>query len=216
MNIPGFLTYLGQQQIHLFFEDGRLRYHAAEAPSEEVLAQIRQHRAELIDHLLFEAAEPAGAYALSPGQEALWFVYELDRGSLAYNIVCATRLRRDLDRGALQGALDSLSARHEMLRSRFGVIDGKPFQRIMPPAPVELGVTQGEGWSEGEIEQYIKELADHPFDLEGGVAARWHLVTSESGDPEPAPVLALVVHHLVVDFRSLEILFRDLARFYNA
>jgi hypothetical protein len=222
MNIPEFLSALAQQGIQLFLEDGRLRYRTvSEALSEELLAQIRERRAELIAHLqdqssALEPSEPTGAYALSPGQEALWFVYELDRSSLAYNIVCATRLRRDLDRVALQGALDALAARHEVLRSRFCVIDGKPYQRIMPAAPVELGVTQVDGWSDSKVEQYIKALADQPFDLEGGLAAGWHLLTNVGDDAQPPPVLALIVHHIVVDFRSLEILFRDLTHLYNA
>ncbi len=116
MNIPEFLGSLAQRQIQLFVEDGRLRYRAAsEALSEELLAQIRKCRAELIAYLqdqsaALEQSEPTGAYALSPGQEALWFAYELDHASLAYNIVCATRLRRDLDHVALQDALDSLTA----------------------------------------------------------------------------------------------------------
>src|SRR5919108_5438725 len=92
MNIGAFISSLADHEIQLFVEDGRLRYRAAsEALSEALLAQIRERRAELIAHLQDQSAarepsEPTGAYALSPGQEALWFVYELDRSSLAYNI----------------------------------------------------------------------------------------------------------------------------------
>src|SRR5262245_5190992 len=220
MNIPEFLSSLAQQQIYLFLEDGRLRYRAAhKAPSENVLAHIREHRAALIDYFRslspgFGFSQAADVYALSPGQEALWFLYELDRSRLAYNTVYAARLSHNVDRVELRVALQALQARHAVLRSRFGVSDGNPYQRIIPDVPLSLSITEVNGWSRNDVERYMTKLADQPFDLEDGPVARWHLLTGVDNGTSPTPVLILVVHHLVVDFRSLEILFHDLTHLY--
>src|SRR5260370_41094033 len=79
-------------------------------------------------------------FALSPGQEQLWFLDQLSPGETTYNISLAYRLRGQLDVEALRRSLTLLVARHEALRASFGARAGTPFQTVAPPDAVRLGV----------------------------------------------------------------------------
>src|SRR5215831_13423733 len=118
MTAGQFLESLTAKGVELFLEDGRLRYRAPDGVVDgALLAQIRERRSDLIEHL--ETSE------LSPGEAALWFLYELDRENTAYNTFYAARLTHGLDAAVLKHALDDLHHRHSALRSRFGTIEGK-------------------------------------------------------------------------------------------
>ena len=218
MTIAEFVRTLAERQVELSVTEGQIRYHGPSgAIDEDVLTQIRDRKSDLIAYLNRAPEMPDHtAEPLSLGQEALWFLYELDRTSIAYNTLFAARLGRDLDMRALQAALDKLTERHQGLRSRFGSHNGKPFSIPSAPAPLDLPVTDVSGWSTAEVESAIAEFADQPFDLEAAPPVRWHLFSGVSNGTLPTPVLAFVAHHIVVDFRSLEIIMSDLSSLYRA
>ncbi|MEZ0618093.1 condensation domain-containing protein, partial [Pseudomonas sp. Env-44] len=57
--------------------------------------------------------------ALSYAQQRMWFLWQLDPASGAYNLPGAVRLRGALSLPALEQAFASLVARHETLRTVF-------------------------------------------------------------------------------------------------
>lgn len=222
MTIAEFVKSLAERRVALSVTEGRIRYHGpSEALDEEVLTEIRDRKSDLIDYLgrapeTLPAELRPGAEPLSIGQEALWFLYELDRQSIAYNTLFAARMRRDLDIGALEVAIGKLTERHDGLRSRFASASGKPFRTVTPPSPVDLQITDVTGWSPAEVDDAITEFADIPFDLESEPPVRWHLFTGVTNGTLPTPVLAFVAHHITVDFHSLEILMAELSSLYQA
>jgi hypothetical protein len=84
----------------------------------------------LVQLLQMKARDGASQCPLSYGQQALWFVYQLDPDSSAYNILYAARVRQDVDRAALHRSLQQLTDRHEALRTTYGMTDGVPLARI--------------------------------------------------------------------------------------
>src|SRR4051812_21037385 len=200
MSIADLVKTLTEKRIELSVKDGRLRYRAVrEALDTELLAEIRRHKAELIEYFhdrteedRTEDGRTEDDFPLSHSQEALWFLYELDRDAVAYSIAFAARLSRDLDVNALKAALHRLHERHEMLRTRFGAVQGAPYQRIARHAAAELTVTAVDGWSHDAVDRHVAELADQPFDLESGPVVRWHLLTGAVNGAAPTPMLLFV------------------------
>src|SRR6186713_1836042 len=70
--------------------------------------------------------DEAGDCPLSFAQERLWFLDQLSPGNAAYVITGAAHLAGRLDVASLQHALNALVGRHEILRTTFPVVDGRP------------------------------------------------------------------------------------------
>ena len=78
--------------------------------------------------------------ALSFPQERLWFENQLEPGSPAYNQPRAIRLVGHLNVSALTQALDTIIARHEVLRTTIASPDGNPVQIIGPARLIQLPI----------------------------------------------------------------------------
>src|SRR5271165_5004299 len=89
------------------------------------------------------------ALPLSFAQERLWFLDQLVPGSPAYAIFDAVRMRGPLHLPALRRSLQELVRRHEVLRSTFPIVSGRPVQVAQPPAPFEIPLTDLRGLAPG-------------------------------------------------------------------
>ncbi|MDR5815301.1 amino acid adenylation domain-containing protein [Caballeronia sp. LZ033] len=151
------------------------------------------------------APRPA-RFPLLPAQERLWFLWCLDPDHAGYHIAHALRLSGALDVAALQRALAQLVRRHEALRLRFDAQDGVPMQYAAKDADCAFVRTRIE--DEGAV---LSAFACEPFDLTRGPLLRVGLF--ETSDEQC--VLQLVVHHIVADAWSMQVLFRDLLTLYR-
>ncbi|MDQ3805506.1 MAG: amino acid adenylation domain-containing protein, partial [Acidobacteriota bacterium] len=152
------------------------------------------------------------AQPLSPGQEALWFLYRMAPDSPAYNIPAAMRIISPLDPEALRRAFRRLVERHPSLRATFDEVRGKAVQRIHPEAEVCFREEDAAAWGEAELRERLAKEAHLPFDLRRGPALRVSLFRRGADDH----VLLVVVHHIVADFWSLTLLTDELTKFYQA
>ncbi|WEB43756.1 non-ribosomal peptide synthase/polyketide synthase [Streptomyces yunnanensis] len=160
------------------------------------------------------------AVPLSFAQRRLWFLHQLEGPSAAYNWPFAMRLSGELDREALQEALQDLVARHESLRTVFRATDGEPRQVVLDPAEAQLSLTVEELAPE-RLHRAVQEAAGHRFVLDSEPPVRaWLFVPvaghGPAGDEERDPVLVLLMHHIVADGASRAPLMRDLAAAYEA
>ena len=135
---------------------------------------------------------------LSSGQEGLWLFERLRPGSAAYHVPVALDLTGTLDIPRLEAALTALAARHEALRTALPEVDGRPVQRIAPPVPCQLPVTDPAS---------LAEEARRPFDLEQGPL--WRAALARLAPDRHR--LLLTFHHTICDGASIEVLLRDLA-----
>ncbi|MFF4776941.1 condensation domain-containing protein [Microtetraspora fusca] len=171
-------------------------------------------------------AEPAGrAWPLSPGQERLWFLSRFAPGDTGYHTPWCVRLRGPLDPDALGAAFTRIAERHEVLRTRFRMVADTPAQIVLPPSPVPVeriaipGVpedpeqpdTEDAEGAEG-AERALAAFVNRPFDLENGPPLRAGLIRLGEDDT----LLCIVLHHIVVDGWSLDVLMRELAECYAA
>jgi amino acid adenylation domain-containing protein len=161
--------------------------------------------------------QPGQAPPLSSGQESLWFLDRLVPGSTAYSISSGWRLSGDLDRPALAQALRAVTGRHEALRMRFPAgPDGAPVMLIDDQSRVELTLIdlaslRSDGSSLLRSTSAAAEVAAEPFDLAAGPLIRSALIRIADDDH----VLVLVLHHIIADGWSVEILAREIWAVYG-
>jgi Condensation domain len=153
---------------------------------------------------------------LSFGQERLWYLDQLAPGNGVYNTPLLLRLNGPLDASALHRALQSVMQRHQVLRTAFLAAGGRPVPLVPKKRAVELRQLDlrdlPEGAGEKEAARLIAEDAAYPFNLARDPMIRSLLV--RLGEQEY--LFLCVVHHIVFEGGSVEILFRDLAAFYNS
>ena len=117
-----------------------------------------------------------------------------------------------MEAGALAASLTEAVRRHESLRTTFALEDGEPVQVVDLPRRVELPVVDLRGAGEPEARRLTEAEAARPFDLEHGPLLR--AVLLRLGQDEHR--LVLVLHHIVADGRSLEVLVKEFAAVYAA
>lgn len=168
---------------------------------------------ELLARLLRERASQAlTPFALSPGQEDLWFLHELAPQSPAYSMPFCIRLKSAVDCNRLERALRAILERHSVLRCTFHSTPQGVTQCIGPMPEKCLEQVDASGWNSEELLCKVNECYRKPFDLREGPLFRATLFSSgnQQGD-----VLLLTVHHIIFDAWSLGILVSELGLLYD-
>ncbi|MGV9263363.1 amino acid adenylation domain-containing protein [Kitasatospora sp. NPDC003701] len=155
-----------------------------------------------------------GPLPLSFGQQRMWFLDRLEPGSHEYVVPLALRLTGPLDTGALRGALDALSARHEVLRTRYRDEGGDPVQVVDPAGPVDFTLTDLTDLTDPAqgARALVDELARRPFDLADGHPLRATLIRTAPEDH----LLVLTLHHIAFDAWSTTVYLRELDLAYRS
>ncbi|WP_369819299.1 condensation domain-containing protein, partial [Achromobacter sp. Root83] len=165
-----------------------------------------------------DADAPAQARnALSAAQERLWFMQVLQPHSTANHVALGLDIEGELDMGALRAALDALVARHEILRTAFvGDADGTPRAEVLAfaearPRDVLLRDVADAGDAERmQAIQQAGQLNLRPFDLALAPLLRMALLRLEPARHR----LVLVLHHLIADGHTINVLLGEMARLY--
>jgi amino acid adenylation domain-containing protein len=163
------------------------------------------------------AAREEGAPApLSSAQQRLWFLDRLAPGSPLYNVATALHLAGPLDPAVLAAGFSEIVRRHEALRTRFAIHEGRPVQIPEPAAPLPLPVIDLSGLPPDlrgpEEERRIEEESRAPFDLTRPPLLRVRLV--RLGEDEH--LLLLTVHHIASDAWSIGVAVGELGALYPA
>jgi amino acid adenylation domain-containing protein/non-ribosomal peptide synthase protein (TIGR01720 family) len=162
------------------------------------------------------AAPPGAQRVLSFAQERLWFIDQLAPGDVSYVMPMAMRLSGALDVGALERALREIVRRHEVLRTTYAVVDGRPAPVVHADPELSFAVTGLRNLPDGEREAAARREIDaearRPFDLAAGPVIRARLL--ELGAEEH--VLTVSLHHIVSDAWSMAVLQREITVLYEA
>ncbi|MET8045957.1 condensation domain-containing protein, partial [Micromonospora sp. NPDC005215] len=148
---------------------------------------------------------------LSPAQQRLWFLHQLQGPSTTYNIPTALRLRGPLNTTALTEALHDLVTRHETLRTVFAEDQHGPHQIVLPPdtATITLNLLPTDPT---HLTDEINAATRHTFDLATDLPIHATLLRLADDDH----VLILLLHHITSDAWSRHPLATDLATAYTA
>ncbi|MGY2684736.1 non-ribosomal peptide synthetase [Pseudomonas tolaasii] len=153
---------------------------------------------------------------LSYSQQRMWFLWQMEPDSPAYNVGGMARLRGVLDVGRFEAALQALIMRHETLRTTFPSVDGVAYQQVSAQTGLRMDWQDFTALNETECRQRLQQLADveahTPFNLETGPLLRACLV--KAGEQEH--YLVLTLHHIVTEGWAMDIFARELSALYEA
>ena len=153
---------------------------------------------------------------LSYSQQRMWFLWQMEPDSPAYNVGGMARLRGVLDVGRFEAALQALIMRHETLRTTFPSVDGVAYQKVSAQTGLRMDWQDISTLNETERQQRLQQLADQeahtPFNLETGPLLRACVV--KAGEQEH--YLVLTLHHIVTEGWAMDIFARELSALYEA
>ncbi len=153
---------------------------------------------------------------LTYSQERMWFVYEMEKDSTAYNVGGSFGVLGPLDYEALQNSLNAVARRHEILRTTFPIVDGRPVQKISPIKTAPLQFIELSDIPQAERKEKAQALANecirHTFNLEEQPPFIIRVIRIEPDDH----VIVYNLHHIIVDAWALGVFFRELLAHYDA
>ncbi len=184
-------------------------------------------RAALVSRLKQQrAAEREGAQAiprrgeaahhpLSFAQQRLWFLEQLEPDG-PYKVPAAFRLRGPLQVAALERSVNEIISRHEVLRTTFAEIEGRPVQIVAPRLTLSIPVEDLSLLPEVERAERVKRTAarlrEQPFDFVLGPLVGAALVRLAEEEYH----FWLLMHHIVSDGWSIGVLLKELSVAYEA
>lgn len=220
----------GRLGIELYADVGRLRYRAPQGALDESLrTQITIHKEELLAVLLNRKGSAPSSQiitrrqnseheniTLSFGQERIWFLNQMDSANPFYNLNTAARLEGALDISALESSINEIINRHEILRTRYHVVDGRPFGVVSSLLKLTVEIIDlldlPEREREREALNVSAEYFKQPFDLAQGPLIRASVLKLG----EHNHLFLLSVHHIIFDGWSIGVFFRELATLYES
>jgi amino acid adenylation domain-containing protein len=162
------------------------------------------------------ALEKNSTYLLTSSQQRIWFFGELAPDVPLYNESESVRLAGELNAEAFEQALNSVVARHEVLRTTFENAEQGPIAIVHESWPLRIKLIDlsslSPAQSAAELERLLIDEPRLPFRLETDPGIRATLVRLNPLEH----VFILMMHHLVCDWASEGILWRELSSAYRS
>ncbi|MHC5858902.1 non-ribosomal peptide synthetase [Nostoc sp.] len=223
------LSELRQRDVKLWLEGERLRYRAVkDSLTPELLTELKTQKAEIINFLKqittaassqippIVACERNGNLPLSFGQQRIWFLHQFEPNSSSNNMPVVVRFTGNLNVAVLEESLREVVCRHEVLRTTFPAVNGKPTQVIATDVSLTLPIIDlqqvADEQREAEAHLLATKEAHQPFDLANGPILRVLLL--KLSDREH--LLIWNMHCIVCDGASSDVFYQDLTTIYKA
>ncbi|MFN6571978.1 amino acid adenylation domain-containing protein [Dendronalium sp. ChiSLP03b] len=175
-----------------------------------------ERKREILAKLLQEKVGQLQIFPTSFGQQRLWFIDQLQPGNFANHIWVPLRLKGFFNQAVFLQTLNEIVQRHEVLRTTFATMEGKPVQLILPTLNLTLPTINLEELSEVEQEAEVKKLViqeiQQPFNLTQAPLLRATLLRLS----EIEHILIFTMHHIISDGWSMGILIKEVAVLYKA
>src|SRR5438874_1501398 len=192
---------------------------AALSPAKRSLLELRlmrKNRRQSARSMTIPRQPNRESAPLSYNQQGLWVLNQLMPGTSLYHTPMAVRLTGNLDVAALKNALDMVIARHDALRTTFGIVDGSPTQVVAKSLALDMPIIDlieiPRPGRDAEALRLLQDEAGRPFDLSQGPLIRSVLLRLA----EQVHVLLVTTHHIVTDGWSVGIFQRELSELYEA
>jgi amino acid adenylation domain-containing protein len=187
-----------------------------ESKKQGILPQVASRfPASALGGLEIDRSSITRVFPVSFAQQRLWFMEHLEPNTPVYNLAYAFRLRGSPNLQALRLSLQSILDRHEPLRSVFAMIGADSVQVIQHPCPLDVPLVDLSGLSASDQRAEVQKLAEaearRPFNLSRDLMLRAKVLRLGAEEH----LLLITMHHIVSDFWSVGILFREFAAAYE-
>ena len=172
-------------------------------PTVEQLAVLAGAEAE--EYVPIPKAEEKEYYPMSSAQKRTYLIQQMQPDTVTYNMPGMLKLTGEVYPDKLRSALQEMTDRHEILRTRFLMVEGEPVQKILGHIDVDFEYVT----SKENDEELMKEFL-RPFDLGSGKTIRAKLV-----DKGEYHLMMFDIHHIVSDGMSMNIFENEIMALYN-
>ncbi|UWG97077.1 amino acid adenylation domain-containing protein [Dehalobacter sp. DCM] len=171
----------------------------------ELAARIINSNKGEYEHIL--PVEKEEYYNLSSAQKRMFILHQMEDDPIVYNECQQLLIEGNLDKARLENAFCEFIDRHEVLRTGFELIEGKPVQKIYENVNFYIANIKA---NEDEVE-IIKNKFIKPFNLKKPPLIRVKLIEIE----EKKHILLLDIHHIIIDGTSFGILIKEVLSLYQ-
>lgn len=155
-------------------------------------------------------------YELSHSQKRVWITHQVESLQALYNVPEAYLFEGNLNLGAFNQAIQHLIKRHETLRTSFHIVNGEPMQMVHDYDPYSVALQYSDLRAVDENENMARSIlrkeSNFNFKLEDGFLCRLTLLRLD----EEKYMFIFVIHHIISDAWSIEVLTREVFTFYQA
>ncbi|MET3038569.1 condensation domain-containing protein, partial [Chryseobacterium sp. NRRL B-14859] len=221
------LERLESLNIKIALEEEELYLDSDELISDSLIQEVKDNKRELIEFIKrfssstilynnIPLAPLLAGYPLSSSQRRLWILSRFEGADGAYNIPEVFRVSGEVDLSSLRNSYFSLLSRHEILRTVFREnADGEVYQHILTDVFEESFAHLILDFSieEGNVSEIIRSESNRIFDLSEGPLIRFTVLEDVSGS---GYIFCLVMHHIISDGWSMDILKKELFTLYHS
>lgn len=169
---------------------------------------------------LLLADNSAKPVRLSHAQKRLWFIDQLQGGSVEFNMPAAFDVHGPLDIEALKKSLFNLIERHAVLRSTVRMVQGEPEVVVQDTFDLPFTFVDVSHVSvpqrDNQIAASINALTAQSFQLANELPIKLQVIKLPECNSVQRHYLLLNVHHIASDGWSSNVLFKELSDGYRA
>lgn len=167
---------------------------------------INRNRIHTRDGILIERAAVKDYYVASSNQKRIFQVQNSNLQSTAYNETAAYYVKGEIDTEQLEDAFNKVIEKHECLRTNILLVDGEIVQKVNDEFKFSITYRkEKQGDDRRAINRCIK-----PFDLSKDLLVRGFVLEIKEDK-----ILVIDTHHVVTDYISFKIFFKDLIDSYS-
>jgi len=164
-----------------------------------------------IDNEFISQVPLAADYPVSDGQRRLWLICQQEKAGPAYHMPGQIELDAAYDIERLGKAIELVINRHEVLRTIFRENAEGELRQVIQPAIVSENYRDMRHASAGDIEAFLIEQAQMPFDLGKGPLIRTGFIRTA----QDRHLLWFNLHHIIFDGVSMELLKKEILYIYD-
>ena len=230
--ISELIAYLGQLDIKIWLDEGRLKVNGPKSSINNLLKEeLSARKDELINFILSKSNDnnkyvisklsPDQRAPLTYGQERIWSLVKINPDAGTYHIPFAFRLIGKLDLVALGKALTVIHHRHDLLRTVFqgeDIATAHQVVKFKSAAPFSLADVSKDlallnpDEFEVQLNSLLETDVNQPFDIVNGPL--WRARLFQIGVEKY--LLSFTFHHLIFDGFSKNLFLDELLLAYDA